>query len=376
MKLTKLSLVAALAVSSAFAGGDIAPVEPVVEAPVVEAAATTISGKLTGYYITDDSLPADDMFGDNAQLAFGATLDVSHKFTDWLTANFSALGYVNTLNEDTYGYFEGNKKGAYFNVANLTATFEDTTLVAGRQLLGTPMVQGYDWLLAQGSFEAYTLMNSSIENLTLIGSYITKHRANNSGEFGNTLDGDNYTVGAAYDDKTISGSVWYYNIDAGQTVGADYSQVYVDLGYDFGTFKLEGQYVDTDAAIDTSAFGIKASTSVAGFDLSAAYNKLSDGATAYVGWNSLYTNQWNLSVADQYLDEDLDAFKVAAATTIMDISAELSYADYDNGSETDLIFGYDFTDAIDAGLVYTNTEANVIASTDVNQLELYVNYKF
>ena len=376
MKLTKLSLVAALAVSSAFAGGDIAPVEPVVEAPVVEAAATTISGKLTGYYITDDSLPADDMFGDNAQLAFGATLDVSHKFTDWLTANFSALGYVNTLNEDTYGYFEGNKKGAYFNVANLTATFEDTTLVAGRQLLGTPMVQGYDWLLAQGSFEAYTLMNSSIENLTLIGSYITKHRANNSGEFGNTLDGDNYTVGAAYDDKTISGSVWYYNIDAGQTVGADYSQVYVDLGYDFGTFKLEGQYVDTDAAIDTSAFGIKASTSVAGFDLSAAYNKLSDGATAYVGWNSLYTNQWNLSVADQYLDEDLDAFKVAAATTIMDISAELSYADYDNGSETDLILGYDFTDAIDAGLVYTNTEANVIASTDVNQLELYVNYKF
>ena len=49
MKLTKLSLVAALAVSSAFAGGDIAPVEPVVEAPVVEAAsATTFGGKLTG----------------------------------------------------------------------------------------------------------------------------------------------------------------------------------------------------------------------------------------------------------------------------------------------------------------------------------------
>ena len=33
MKLTKLSLVAALAVSAVMAGGDIAPVEPTVEAP-------------------------------------------------------------------------------------------------------------------------------------------------------------------------------------------------------------------------------------------------------------------------------------------------------------------------------------------------------
>ena len=83
MKFTKLSLVAALAASSAFAGGDITPVEPIVEMPVVEASAdTTINGKLTGYYITDDSLPADDMFGDHAQLAFAATLDVSHTFTD------------------------------------------------------------------------------------------------------------------------------------------------------------------------------------------------------------------------------------------------------------------------------------------------------
>lgn len=379
MKFTKLSLVAALAVSSAFAGGDIAPVEPVVEAPVVEAAsATTFGGKLTGYYITDDSLPADDMFGDQAQLAFGATLNVSHSFTDWLTANFSAVGYINTLNEDTWGYFEsGDKRGAFFQLANLTATYEDTTLVAGRQLLGTPMLQGYDWLLAPGSFEAYTVMNSSIENVTLVGSYVTKWRPNNSGEFGSSLDGDNWTIGAAYDDKTISGSVWYYNIDAGL-----YTQVYADLGYDFGSFKLEGQYVDTSydtaGVEDATAFGIMASTSVSGFDLSAAYVNLSDNATGFVGWNSLYTNQWNTTVANQYLGDDIDSFKVAAATTIMDIAAEVSYADYDNDSyEFDVVLGYDFTEAIDAGIVYTNTQSTVWdPTTDVNQLEVYANYKF
>ena len=243
-------------------------------------------------------------------------------------------------------------------------------MVAGRQLLGTPMLQGYDWLLAPGSFEAYTVMNNSIDNLTLVGSYVAKHRANNSGEFGNNLTGDNWTVAAAYDDKTISGNLWYYNVDA-----ADYTQIYADLGYDFGSFKVAGQYVTTDATTNTSAYGLMASTSISGFNLSAAYNHLTDGDTPYVGWNNLYTNQWNLSVADQHNGKDLDAFKVAVATTLMDISAELSYADYDKGNETDLILGYNFTDAIDAGVVYTNTKPNG-AATDVNQLEVYANYKF
>jgi hypothetical protein len=377
MKPTKLSLIAALTLSTAFAGGDIAPVEPVVEvteAIVVPCGAkpgTTISGKLTGYYITDDS--TDDMFGDQQQLALGVTLDVSHAFTEWLSANFSAVGYINTfdISDTTWGYFEQNKKGAFFNIANLTATYAETTLIAGRQLLGTPMIQGYDWLLAPGSFEAYTLTNSTIDNLTFIGSYVTKHRSNNSGEFGNNLAGDNYALGAAYDDKTINGSVWYYHVDAG-----NYTQLYADMGYHFSNFTLAGQYVITDAATDTSAFGLMATTTLAGFELSAAYNRLIDGNTAYVGWNGLYTNQWNQSVADQCNGQDLDAFKVAAATTVMDIAVALSYADYDGGNETDLILGYDFSDTIDAGVVYTNTKTNATGANAVNQLELFANYKF
>lgn len=377
MKFTTLSLVATLAISSAFAGGDIAPLETVAPAPVESM--TTISGKLTGYYITDDS--SDDMFGDQGQLAGGVTLDVSHKFTSWLTANFSALGYVNAFNvpeDSTWGYFEQEKKGAYFNIANLTATYANTTLVAGRQLLGTPMIQGYDWLLAPASFEAYSLVNQSIENVTLSGVYITKLRGNNSGDFDANLDGENWTIGAAYDNKAISGSVWYYNIDA-----ADYSQIYADAGYNFGSFKVEGQYAGTDfvSAIDATAFGLKASTSISGFDLSAAYNYLADNATGYVSWNALYTNQWNASVADQFVGVDgdsINAFKVSASTTIMGISTEVSYADFDNDfHEANVILGYDFTEAIDVGIVYSNTQSAIwLPDTDVNQLEIYANYKF
>ena len=65
------------------------------------------------------------------------------------------------MNDKDIGYFEQDgRSGAFFNVANITATFADTTLVLGRQLLNTPMLSGFDWLLAPGSFEAYTALQT------------------------------------------------------------------------------------------------------------------------------------------------------------------------------------------------------------------------
>ena len=103
MKFTKLSLIATLAISSAFAGGDIAPVEPVVEAPVVEAAAcnsnTTINGKAVLYSFTSDGDGDLDWYnGDSSALGAAVTLDVSHKITDNVTANVTAVGFTNLTN--------------------------------------------------------------------------------------------------------------------------------------------------------------------------------------------------------------------------------------------------------------------------------------
>ena len=207
MKITKLSLVAAVAISSAFAGGDIAPVEPVVEAPAAVEACnsnTTINGKAQAYYITFDGAGASLFDNDNSALGTAVTLDVSHKIMDGITANFTAVGYTHII-DDSF-FLEGEKTGAYINVANITATYADTTLVAGRQLLDTPMLGGFDWLLAPGSFEAYTLVNNSISNLTLVGSYVAKWRDNADLTFG---DGDGFTdldeIKNGYSPITIGG---------------------------------------------------------------------------------------------------------------------------------------------------------------------------
>ena len=396
MKFTKLSLVAALAVSAAFAGGDIEPVA----APVAEYPQTSIDGKLTGYYITsDDGKPAYDMFDkDWSQLGLAVTLDVSHKFTENIAMNFSALGYVNTNKDIPFGYmsngyFEGQDNGAFINVANITATFMDTTFILGRQLLNTPMLTGFDWLLAPGSFEAYTFANSSIENVTFIGSYVRTWRINNTGDNWNNLTsdalggGDNWTLSAAYDNKTISGSIWYYNIDAGAAVGPDkYDQIYVDGAYDFSVAKISAQYVntnyDTDNIDDSNVFGIKGTATLGAFSLMAAYVSVSDNVASWIGvMDGLYTSSWNSATGGSMGNN----FKVEAGTEFSGLTASVSYAYYeyeqnenaglkDDGQEIDVILGYDITDTIDANLAYTNTDYGL--GEDTNALEIYANYKF
>lgn len=390
MKMTKLSLVAALAVSSAFAGGDIAPVEPVVAAPVENM--TTISGKLTGYYITNDGSDLYDMFDkDGSQLGLAATLDVTHKFTENIAANFSALGYLNTNRDIPYdyiygsSYFESQPNGAIFNVANITATFADTTFVLGRQFIDTPMVGGFDWLLSQGSFEAYTVVNNSFENLALVGSYIRTWRPINNGDNWHNLtdfgDGNNWTLAAAYDNKTINGSVWYYNVDAGLEAGNPdaYTQIYVDAGYNFGAAKLDAQYVNTnyDLVDDSNAYGAKISGELSAFSLMAAYVYIDKNTAGYIERDGLYTSSWNTLALSTG-----NTFKLEAGTEFAGIAATASYAYYeykqndpkDEGYEVDVILGYDITEAIDFNVVYTNTDYGL--GDDVNALEVYANYKF
>ena len=369
MKLTKLSLVAVMAMGTAFAGGDIAPVEPaVVEAPVVEvASATTIDGKAQAYYYSDDSVDLFD--NESSALGLAATLDVSHKLTDNISANFSAVGFTNAISDN---YMEGEETGAFFNVANITATFGDTTAVLGRQLIDTPMLGGFDWLLAPGAFEAYTLVNGSVSNLTLVASYVAKWRPNNSGtefiDLTDIGDGNNWTVGAAYSDG-FNASVWYYNVDA-----ADYTQVYADAGTSLSGFDVSAQFVSTDYGTgdDSTAFGIKVATSVSGFDLSAAYNDNSDAPVGYVGRDSLYTSSWNSFAANDIGG----SFKVAAATELSGMAVEASYADYEEaGNEFDLIVGYGVSDSVSLDAIYSNTKYTEDEDA-TNALELIATYKF
>jgi len=381
MKLTRLSLVATLAISTAFAGGIVdAPAEITEVAPIVKASSsTTISGKAQAYYYTTDGVDLFD--SESSALGTAVTLDVAHTLFDGVTANFTAVGYTNLMNEEPFGYFEGKETGAYFNVANITAAFGKTTFILGRQLIDTPMVGSFDWLLAPSAFEAYTVVNNSIENLTLTASYITKIRTVNAGDNFEDLTeingGDNYFLGATYGNDTFSYSAWYYNIDA-----ADYTQVYVDAGYNFGSVSIAGQYATTDYAtgLDSDAYAIKASTTVGSIDLTAAVSSVTDAPVGIIERDNFYTSSWNVFASQIGAEnEDTLSWKVAASTELAGISAEVSYAAYgDEGSELDLILGYDVSDSVNFAVIYTSTDydINVDESEAEGALEVIATYTF
>jgi len=134
--MTKLSLTTILTMSVAFAGGDIAPVAPEAITPVttpVESCvacnnSTTISSKAQLYYYTHNESGKRDLFKAASSTAAGAvTFNVTHKLTSNVAANFSTVGYANLTNKIGRQNFEQQGNGAFVNVANLTATFTDTT---------------------------------------------------------------------------------------------------------------------------------------------------------------------------------------------------------------------------------------------------------
>ena len=370
MKLINISLITALAVSAIVAGGDIEKVETeVVEIEkVVEVSKTTVGGNLKIYNYTNDSVDFFDK--ESSSTATAVTLDVSHEIMTGVTANFTVLGYTDLGDSAGLLKMEGQSTGAFFNVANLTAHYADTTFVAGRQTLDTPMIGSFDWLLAPSGFEAYTLVNKSINNLTLVASFVDKLRANNSGEEFAKLDGDNFTVGASYSD-VLSASVWYYNVDAG-----NYTEVYADAGYDYSGVKVEGQVVSTDyddEGEDSTVYGLKISGAFSNVNLSASYASVSDREAGMVEVDSIYTSSWNIFASGIMTD----SFKAEIGTELDNFTATLSYADYDTANEVDVILGYQINDKFDLGAIYTSTEYDTTTDDGTEgALEIILSYKF
>lgn len=331
--------------------------------------ATEVKGKGQVYYYTTDNAGVGSLFEkESTQSAGAVTLDVTHAVTDTITANFSAVGHSHLGDSLGETKMEGSPAGGYFNVANLTGTFGDTTVIAGRQLLATPMLGGFDWLLAPGSFEAATLANKSIENVTLIASYVNKWRANNSGDNFGKLADNNYAFGIVYSDA-VDANLWYYNVDA-----LNYTQVYGDVSKDINGITLAGQAVTTDydAGDDSTAYGVKVATALSGVDLSVAYNHVEDRAAGMVGIDSMYTSSWN-SFASQDIG---DSWKVEAGQEIAGVSTSISYADYEtNGNEFDLILGYGVSDSTSIDAIYTNTKYAEDDDAD-NALEVIATYTF
>ncbi len=349
MKLTKLSLIAALAVSAAVAGGDIAP-EPA-PAPVEVVSPWTFSGSAKLFYNTTDGDGVDLFSQESAAGQAAVAANVSYAFADTWKANVGITGLAtlglddnvvsgvwlyagaNAVTDDVLP-FTSIGDALWVNIANVTGTAFDgkATFILGRTELDTPLAFSETWSIANNTFDAAVAMVNPMDNLTLVAGYI--YDGNGNGERVSTMGGgftggDGYfplagveegawTVAAIGKFDNVTAQAWYYDvIDIAQAVWAQ-----VDGSYNGFTFGGQYAYIDpTDlgnalgldlGSSESTAYAVKIGYAMDAFEIWAAYSAVDDGGVVSVsntatmlsgaGWggasgypsgqSKLYTEAW------------------------------------------------------------------------------------
>ena len=320
----KTLLLSVVASTMIMAGGDIAPVEPVVVEPVAEVSGWEFGGQGVLYYQTRDVWGNADLFDSGNSIAsagvqlravntniiggFGAGVELSGISDLYLYDDV-----VNGLTQNAGNTFDPRddssvNSAAAFTQAYLTYGIGNTSIKVGRQLLPkalSPFAFSEGWNVFKNSFEAALVVNTDIENTTLVGAYVW--RANSS--LGNLNDfTDLSAVGGAavaedgvwmltaqnksVDKLTLTGT-WYMAPD--MVLGlADANVLWGDAKYGFGedmyglVLGVQGGIVMTDEPLiigennslqinDTTAWGAKIGGNFDLFDASIAYSSVDDG---------------------------------------------------------------------------------------------------
>ena len=358
------------------AGGDIAPVEPVVEAPV-EVSAWNFSGQAVAFMQTRDSLGTGA--GLNGDLFGGATtagaLGLQLRATN--DDIFAGIGFgaeVSTIQEGTDAGFSGSmfglQQGSALTQAYLTYGFDNlnTSLKIGRQTLPkslSPFAFSEGWQVFKNTFEAALLVNSSLPNTTTVYAFVTRSNGSvtnvpgghpwsppsNVGGFSygtidkfSSINNDGVHMltlqNKSIANLTLTGT-WYYGANhtewLGVPNGGDTNVLWGDATYkaDAFTIGVQGGEIDPDGLRSTSAWGAKIAGKLGMFNLSAAYTSVSDGDVKMANFGtSVKTPLYTQSILDQdTISLDSDSFKIAASMKALGGTFGLAYINSDLGDD-------------------------------------------
>ena len=297
----KVLLLSVVASTMIMAGGDIAPVEPVVDPAAVATSTTAASGwDFNGqgvvYYQTAEAGKGSLFDQENAAAAAGIQLGAVNKnLIGGIGAGFelsgiSSLGLENDVVSSLMQSATGDLTGGAITQAYLTYGIGNTSLKVGRQELPkslSPLAFSDDWNVFKNTFEAALLVNTDISNTVVALAYVT--RANSSfgplSEFNDIHAALDNTYFAAISNSSIAGLTLtgsFYQLNNVKGLG-DATALWGDAQYKIGNYSvgLQGAYVDpTDVAAtlkETTGFGAKISGSLGMADLTLAYSSVDDG---------------------------------------------------------------------------------------------------
>jgi hypothetical protein len=185
------------------AGGDVKPVAPVV------AAATdmgTVFGQARTFYI-DRTYNSGTTINRNSLNVGGYIGYTTPAFSGlkFTTAVYGTYGFdihsngadVTNTNYDPSLYGRDGENYAFIGQAYLDYTNGKTNVKVGRQKLDTPMAGSDDARMLPNLFEAAVLVNTDLENTTLIAAHVTKMTA---GTFSNIYDDSANSSASTFND--------------------------------------------------------------------------------------------------------------------------------------------------------------------------------
>jgi hypothetical protein len=405
MKKTLLLSVAA----SAFimAGGDIAPVEPVVEAPAV-ASGWDFSGTAKLYYQTSDAIPgqlatgpADDLFSQDSSYAnagvqlramnsdviagIGAGIELSGLAT--LGLEEDVVSGVMQLPDNT------DLTGGWISQAYLTYGFGNTSIKVGRQELPkslSPMAYSEDWNVFANTFDAALIVNSDLPDTTAVLAWVKRNNYNAMGGLMNDFNPTNPLDDGAgafmltlqnksIENLTLTGS--YYTL-------SDFVDVlWGDIAYDAGDFNIAVQAANFDpdlvGADSSQLFGAKIGATFNGVNLGLAYNTFDDTFPHQLGGTT--SAAYTCTVANQLLggaiELDADKFVVSASADVLGGNLYAAYANtsdaliFGDTDEFDVVYSANVTDEFGVVAAFVNVDNDFIGD-DVNVIRLVGTYNF
>jgi hypothetical protein len=371
MKFTKLSLIAAAAVTVATAGGNVAPAAP---APVVEEAFPQwdFSGQAVLYFQTIDHWGVDDLFAQESNLAnAGLQLNAVGKFDHGLSvgAQLTGLGTLSLQNgvvSNVMQSADGNLNGGA--VTKLWAAWanETTTLKGGRMELPkslSPFAWSEGWNVFKNTYEAALLVNTSLPGTTLVGAWVSGANQNGVGAWDgngnwfthglhkgasnlnafNKVNGEDgiWMVTAqnkSIDGLTLTGSFYYApNLVDNMTqkvaemdglpdpVGTDTGNAatifWVDATYKKNGITVAGQggsIADDDFNEDTTAWGAKVGYAWNGFSVLAAYSSVDEGDTGVFNVGGVKTPLYTQMILNQgFISSNADTLLVKGTAKLL-----------------------------------------------------------
>ena len=368
-------------------------------------------GQVRAGYIT---LKETNNQRDNAY-ALAGHFHLDSKKWEGLEVGLSGYTVLNLATQQNPTHLNGDffdSKGDSFillSEAYLKGNWGNTELILGRQILNTPHADSDDIRMIPNYFEAYTIRNTDISELTLAAGFIRKMAGWENGvdsslfvNIGSTLgvepiDGTLY-ASILYDGiKDLSLSFWYYYYTNTAEVA------YTEMGYTLHPSKYLditfGLQYDASWQIGVSqvqehnarTFGVSMElvSEHNGLHLLMAYNNdngNSGASTLSLGGGPLFT-----SMEDQTLDavgEAAEAWIIGLGYHfknfgIKGLNAGLAYGSFKSNKtsnyhvkEVDTIIKYDFSKKFSALMAYADVDFQTNTTTDYKQLRVIINYNF